>query len=299
MWSHLLGAGPAGLYAIGTGFFQCRSRFRIVLLDKLVRFGVPVMFSSIFITLLHFFDRFLIQRFSSVYDVGLYSMAYKTGMVLNLLVTAFNMGAVPFLSVNADSDASARVIIARMAGIVAFFTLPVFLFISLFIRDIAGISIGPVTLIQSEYHAALYLVPVLLLGYVFYGFFSVFSLVLYYRLKTHIMAWITAAAFIINIVCNLILIPLLDVLGAALATLSAFLIMAVFMYAITQRTMRINYQWRNIFLPGVLAVIPSVFPVLISDQFFWVRTAYFIAFFLLCLMWLRPLFHLRWRRKSE
>jgi len=232
-------------------------RFDAALFYKLFRFGFPVMLTSLLITLLNFFDRYLLEIRISAEAAGLYSAAYRIGFVMNMIVTAFSMGAVPFASHVLKEDPEERLVFSKLMQALFFVCVPVFLFLGLFIHDLVQFKVLGYAVINERYWKAMDIVPFILLGYVFYGFSVNFSLGLYIREKTSTMAVITLVAFGINVAANCLLIPVYAAWGAAAATFLAFFVMAALMFGVSRRVFTVPYPWGR--LIGLLTLALALF----------------------------------------
>ncbi len=69
------------------------------------------------------------------------------------------------------------------------------------------------------------------------------------------MPLVTGLGAIVNVISNFVLIPIMGILGAAYATLLAYLSMAVFQYFLSQRFYRIRYEWKKILLIGASTIL--------------------------------------------
>jgi O-antigen/teichoic acid export membrane protein len=104
--------------------------------------------------------------------------------------------------------------------------------------DFAGFSI-----IGEKYWAGLYIVPIILLAYLFNGLYVVFSAGIYIEEKSIYAPIVTGAGALTNVIANYVLIPQLNIMGAALATLLSYVVMAAGYYIVTQKYYRINYDY--------------------------------------------------------
>ena len=64
--------------------------------------------------------------------------------------------------------------------------------------------------------------------------------------KVFMFHFITGAGAIINVVVNFLLIPVLNITGAALATLASYLVMAAGYYFVTQKFYNVKYELKRI-----------------------------------------------------
>jgi O-antigen/teichoic acid export membrane protein len=215
-------------------------------LRALMRFGSPVMWTSLCITLLNFFDRYLLETLVSAEQAGWYSAAYRIGFVVNLAVTAFAMGALPYTSSLLKKDTGERSEWKRLMHFSFLIFISLFLFTALFIQDLVRIRILGYAVINPAYWKSMVLVPVVALAYVFYGLFINFSLAFYHTGKTAAMARVVFASFLVNLAANLALIPRYGSRGAAAATVLGFLFMAIAGFAAGRRLFPVQYGWGKI-----------------------------------------------------
>jgi O-antigen/teichoic acid export membrane protein len=118
--------------------------------------------------------------------------------------------------------------------------------LSLLIGDIVQWSIFGRSLIHKAYWGGLGVVPVVLMGYLFLGVYNNLVAGIYIEKKTGKLPWITGVGGGVNIVLNFMLIPLIGMMGAAIATLAAYAAMAWAM-AFTVRTLYpVPYEWGKI-----------------------------------------------------
>lgn len=118
--------------------------------------------------------------------------------------------------------------------------------VSLFINDLARISIHGHTIIGNDYLGGLVIVPVILLAYLFNGIYGIFTAGIYIEEKSIYVPIMTAIGAAVNVGFNYWMIPVWGIMGAAFATLASYFIMAVGYFIITQKIYRINYEYAKI-----------------------------------------------------
>jgi O-antigen/teichoic acid export membrane protein len=69
-------------------FRHTRLKFSVKKLQEMIKFGLPLVPAGMSMFIMHFSDRFFVQKFSSLNDLGFYSLGYKFGMIISVLVTA-------------------------------------------------------------------------------------------------------------------------------------------------------------------------------------------------------------------
>jgi O-antigen/teichoic acid export membrane protein len=133
--------------------------------------------------------------------------------------------------------------------ILTYFTLVgsiILVFLSLFIADFAQIKIAGFSLIGAGYWTGLQIVPIVLLAYLINGMYAVFSAGIYIEEKSIYVPFITGLGALVNVLVNFLLIPVLNITGAALATLASYIVMAAGYYFVTQKFYQVNYELKRI-----------------------------------------------------
>jgi O-antigen/teichoic acid export membrane protein len=122
----------------------------------------------------------------------------------------------------------------------------VFLTVSLFIEDLVRVKVGGAYFFNPAYWEGVTIVPWVLLAYVFTGAYTIFVVGVHLEKKTEFLPLVTGAGALVNVAANFLLIPRFGILGAAYATLAAYVVMAGGMYCVSQRFFRIEYEWGKI-----------------------------------------------------
>jgi O-antigen/teichoic acid export membrane protein len=248
-----------GSYASGAAFvlaliaLQWRRlslRFDPALLRRLFRFGLPTMPAEVSLYALNFADRLIIARSLGLAEAGLYSLGVKFAQAVNVLVRGFQLAWPPLAYSIRDDDEARRtyatVVTLFVAGC-SFVVAGMWLFSRWIVRALAAPKffdsyevIGLITVAVTLY--ALYLVLVVILGRT--G-----------RTEFNLPAAIGALA--VNVGLNLLLVPQLEIVGAALALVASYLVVLGLMYVFTQRLFPVPYEWGRL-LRVVLAVAAIV-----------------------------------------
>jgi O-antigen/teichoic acid export membrane protein len=66
---------------------------------------------------------------------------------------------------------------------------------------------------------------------------------------------VTGAGALSNVAANLLLVPSLGMLGAAIATLVSYVVIAAGIYAASQRLYRVDYEWPKILKVALLTAV--------------------------------------------
>lgn len=216
-----------------------RPTFSPSLLRGLLNFGLPYLPGALSVLVIDLSDRYLLEHFSNLHQVGLYAVGYRFGMIMTLFVTAFRFAWPPFFLSIAEQENAKRVY-SRICTYFLLVALFLFLIISIYIEDLMRVLVAP------EYWAASRVVPLVLLSYIFYGLYINFMVGVYIEKRTSYIPYITGVAAGVNIGLNILLIPLWGMMGAALATLASYLTMALSLWGVTRGFYPIAYEYGRI-----------------------------------------------------
>lgn len=230
-------------------FDYLRPIFSSSLLRELLDFGLPYLPGVFSVLIIDLSDRYLLEHFSSLNQVGLYAVGYRFGMIMTLFVTAFRFAWPPFF-LSISEEENAKRIYSRVLTYFLLVATFLFLAISLYIEDLMRVLVAP------DYWEAAKVVPLVLLSYIFYGVYINFMVGVYIEKRTKYIPYITGSAAGVNIAFNLLLIPRWGMMGAALATLISYLTMALSLLLVTRRFYVIDYEYGRIgkLALGVVAV---------------------------------------------
>jgi O-antigen/teichoic acid export membrane protein len=231
--------------------------FHKVLFKRLMKFGLPYLPAGFGVMLVQVVDVPILQSLTDAKTVGIYKANYKLGIFMMLFVNMFQYAWQPFFLTNAK-EKNAKEIFSK---VLTFFTIAgslMFVFLSLFISDIVQIDIAGFSIIGSKYWSGLYIVPVVLLAYLFNGLYVVFSAGIYIEGKSIYAPIVAGLGAITNVAANYILIPHLNIMGAALATLASYLVMAAGYYIVTQKYYHIQYEYSKLLKIAAAMIFVSV-----------------------------------------
>jgi len=220
------------------------------LLRRLFRFGLPTMPAEVSLYALNFADRLIILRTLGAAEAGLYSLGVKFAQAVNVLVRGFQLAWPPLAySIRDDEEARrfyATVVTLFVAGCAAVVT-GMWLFSRWIVRALADPKffgsyevIGLISVAVTLY--ALYLVLVVILGRT--G-------------RTEFNLPAAVGALVVNVALNLVLVPPLGIVGAALALVASYLVVLGLMYIFTERLFPVPYEWGRL-LRVVLTVAAIV-----------------------------------------
>lgn len=237
--------------ALGVGVvLLARTRFAFsrAMARRLWTYSAPLLLSGLSGFVLHQGDRFFVLEAGSEDQVGLYGLAYKLGSIGNTVVfEAFALIWYPFVFSLRDEEKERRVIRA----VLVYFTLLlafVTLGLALFSAEVVQLLADPRF---ADARAAL---PLVAGGYLAWGVFQVVATVFYLRERTWAVSVLVAAAAVLNLALNGLLVPRLGWMGAAWATLATFAALAGCAWCVAERAWRVGHETARVLVPIVLGV---------------------------------------------
>jgi O-antigen/teichoic acid export membrane protein len=258
-------------------YFKLNYTFSTILWKKMLRYAFPILVAGVAFSINETFDRILLERLLpenlSKEAIGTYSACYKLALFMMLFATAYRLGIEPFFFSNAkDNDAK-----TNYAKILEFFVI----FGSLILLTVVVfVDVLKLILIPNEsYWEAMAVVPILLLAYLFLGVYH--NLSVWYKVtdRTKFGAYISIFGALITLIINVIFIPKFGYIASAIATLLAYMTMAVISYTLGKKHYAIPYNLKKMGLYLVLAILFSAL------SFYVFREQYFIGIlFILILM---------------
>jgi len=229
-------------------------KFDRSLLGDMLRFGIPTVPAMISGMILQVADRPILKILTTSHEVGMYSVNYRLGIPMMLLVAVFEYAWKPFyLSRYHDTDAK-----QLFARILTYFTVVCglfFLITALFMEFIVRIPFIGGRFINPVYWSGMGIIPIILAGYYFNGVFNNFAAGFHIEKKTKYLPYAVGAGALTNIVLNFITIPIYGLWGAAWAVFFAYLVAAVTLYVFTRRIYVVKYEWLRLAKIWVLTTL--------------------------------------------
>ncbi|MGH8512161.1 MAG: lipopolysaccharide biosynthesis protein [Gammaproteobacteria bacterium] len=244
--SSTLMATLLGLYTFSkTGIAQ----FSKDLARKIISFSLPIALATLGSFYLTFGDRYFLRTFSSLHQVGLYSLGYKFGFVLYMLAWSTFANVWDSQCYEIVKRENAVQLFGKFFLYLTVYTLLLALGVSLFAQDFLRIIADP------EYWPAHRIVPIIMLAYmiIIWGNFTIFGL--FYRHQTKHIAFAEAVAVCVITVAYILLIPEFGAIGAAWATVCGFIGRFTWLNFQAQKLYNMHLPWKEALTAAALAVV--------------------------------------------
>jgi O-antigen/teichoic acid export membrane protein len=205
-------------------------------LRELLAFGMPLVPVAVAYYFITYSDRYFLRYFLGLETVGMYAIGVRVSMVLALLLNGFEMAIGPFVYSH-YKDESAPATFARTFDYVSVATTFSITALALFASDVVNVFATPAYLPGHN------VVPLLAGGTAIYGLGAYFSVGIGISKRTVHRAWTAVLAAVLNIGLDFMMVPRLGMVGAAGATVVAFLTLAVLQMRISQRLYAVPYRF--------------------------------------------------------
>jgi O-antigen/teichoic acid export membrane protein len=240
--SGVISSGITLLFLIPTIKSNFSTRWTGKLYADLLKFGLPYVPAGIATMMIQVIDRPILESLTDKATVGLYQANYRLGIFMMLVVSMFDFAWRPFFFSHAH-DPNAKRLFARVLTYFILVMSGLFLVLGMFIEDIVRLPIFfGYSILPQSYWVGLSIVPVVLLAYMFLGISNNLVAGIYIEKKTTYLPGITFIGALVNVVANFILIPQSGIMGAAIATLLSYVVMAVGVYVVAQRVYPVQYE---------------------------------------------------------
>ena len=237
--ANLLASGVTLLMLIPdmSGF---RWRFNSRLWREVMVYSLPLLVLGVAGIMNQTIDKILYPHLVSdpdeaLFGLGIYGANYKIAVLLLVFLQAFRFAYEPFIFARSKDKGEQKLQAYRdaMTYFVAF-ALLIFLGVMYYL-DIVKYLIDP------RYFSGLAIVPLVMLGELFFGIF--YNLSGWYKLtdRTSWGAWFSLLGLGVTLALNIILVPHIGYMGCAIAAFSCYLIMMLASYFVSLKKYPIGY----------------------------------------------------------
>jgi O-antigen/teichoic acid export membrane protein len=210
-------------------------------------FGLPLVPSALALWVINFVDRQFVVHYKGLTEAGIYSTAIKVASVISFAMIAFRT-AWPAFAYSIEDDREAR----RTYAFVLTYLITFASWIALFLGALAPWLVELLT--SPKYQRAQEAVALLSFAFVAYAGYTVLAIGSGRARKTQLNWVVTGVGAAVNVGLNFWLIPKYGMVGAAIATAIAYVVLFAGMAIYAQRVYPVPYQWRRVVTAGMIAV---------------------------------------------
>ena len=225
-----------------------RPVFSPQVLRESLAFGLPRLPHALAQQVMAIGDRFILNGFGTLADIGVYSMSVSFGLIPKLFLSAFENAWAPFYYATAREADGPR----TFAGVTTY----VFAVLALLTAGLAAIADDLLALVVGPaYAAGGGVVAWTAIGVLLQGVYLLTSIGLNITKHTQYYPVSTIAGATCNVALNFVLIPRFGIIGAAWANAAAYGVQAVVAYSLSQRFYPIQYEVGRLTRVGAAALI--------------------------------------------
>lgn len=244
VWGRLIGQAVNFFLFMICSSLNMKFKIDLKIARELLRMGLPLVPSFAFLFILQQSNKYILQWFRGLDEVGIYSIGFNLGMVMNVLVGAFTTAWYPyFMSFMEKQDEAGKL----FGTITTYYVLGCGSICILFF-----IAAKPVVMLMTQpaFYNAYIVIGFSALAAFFVGLFNLFLPGVYFSKELKYVSLMQGIAAVVSILMNLILIPPFGIFGAAIALAAGYAVMAIMqhLWNLNRREyyIKIVYDWRRV-----------------------------------------------------
>ncbi len=254
LYSTVIVSATMSLYLVVSTMRGCGFGFSRDLVRKFVSYGLPLVASGVGTFIVTTSDRFILKAFRDLDEVGLYSLGFKFGsmVILVLMGPFFQHWAIEMFEIAKRRDHEE--VFARVSDGIFFLSIILIFGVSVYIKEIIMIIAAP------EYLEAYTVVPIVCLAYYFSSLAYFVEAGVLIQKKTKYIAYSMIAAVVTSLGLNFLLIPSFGMYGAGVAVACTFSVRFLLIYRWSQKVYPLPYKWfrlNSILVYGALLLVGS------------------------------------------
>ncbi len=208
-------------------------RWRGMYIPELVRFGAPLVVSSLSYFAIHFSDRFFLSSSVSLAELGRYALAYRFAILVSALVgdsfaKSWNVTLYRYID-----RPDWREQFTRVASYLTYILYATALAIALFSPELLRVMVPP------DYFPPPLLLPIIIASYLAREIGDFFRTLLLINKRSGLVGRIALAGALVNLIANMALIPVWGIYGAAVATLITWVVYMIVCWTVANREHRL------------------------------------------------------------
>ncbi len=201
-----------------------------------IRWGLPLTPNFAILWIIHVSDRYLVSYFLGVAAAGIYSAAYTIADYSIFIMSPLGIVLYPTIikSYEEGKISETRRYLKFSLRYFMMIAIPSAFGLSMLAQPLLSLLTSP------EFVAGKTIVPFVAFGAVFFGLYQICLYIIYLANRTHLTLRLLGIAAILNIVLNLLLIPIMGVVGAAIATFIAYGVLGILTTIVSRRYLKFD-----------------------------------------------------------
>ncbi|MFA0031257.1 oligosaccharide flippase family protein [Vibrio sp. 10N.261.49.A12] len=270
------------LLYVAPKFYQLLTfNFKFSYVKEALYFSIPLLPHVLANSLLAQVDRLIIDDQLGTAATGIYSFSYNLSMAIVVIVMAWNSSWQPRLYKlieNGDKDK-----ISKVSKSSTLILLVLSIFTILYTQEIV------VIFSSADYYESIKIIPIIIIGNALIHIYLTYANFVFYEKKTMFISLATLLALIVNVIFNVLFIPVYGIEGAAWATVIAYACMCLSHYLLSTYVLKLNFLSIKLFFFYIVGLLFSyiIFVKLEQIMSYWMMLAFkvLLTIFVLILIW--------------
>lgn len=236
-------------------------KFSFFKLKVLLRLGLPLVPNSLLLMVLTWGDRYILDTYSGLAAVGIYTVGYRFSEVINqFVIQPFGKAISPMLFEKyANSKDEYKAVLEKVFKYYWIITFSIIIAYFVILKEVFAL------VIDLRYMEGYNIILIVLLGIVMWGITNFIGATIVMKEKTEKIFIFSLCSVVINIVLNFLLIPKFGIYGAATATFVSYSIQFLMIFWYTQKLFRMNYAFKYVFNSTIISILFLCIIVYISN----------------------------------
>jgi len=205
-------------------------------------FGIPMIAYEMSGIIISIGDRYIINIFLGDYELGIYSAAYNMCEYICLILTvSISQAALPMYINIWENKGEAETRIFLRNAISAYLMISIPLIVGIYLVGDNVLAL----LASNKYQIDAKLISLISAGILFDGMTVFFAAGLYIAKKTFRISLIIGISALVNVVINLLLVPSIGLIGAAIATLVSYVFLSIAMILSARKILSFHFPFQD------------------------------------------------------
>lgn len=205
------------------------------LMKKAMIYSLPFLGIVLLRQVLDFSDRYILDYFCGLSDLGIYDMGYKIGMLVYVVINSFHLVFIPkvyehFSLLEKEPTSVLKHKIVSMFHL--YFVIVIVITIGVII---GGHVLFAINYVDPKFGDAIYIVAPVAISYLFYALYTISGVIIGQTFKNIYNLYVVSLGIVVNLVLNVLFIPDYGGMAAAWSTLITFVVMYIITFIIATR----------------------------------------------------------------
>ncbi|HIH74095.1 MAG TPA: flippase [Methanosarcina sp.] len=215
---------------------------RFTYIREYLQFSLPLTPNALIRWVTESSDRYMVTYFLGLSSVGVYTAACSIGNLIQLFVSPLQLILFPELSKLFDEDKmdEVRIYMSHSLRYFLIIAIPAVFGLSSLAKPLLGV------LTTQDFISGWLVIPIIAFAGLMAGIFQIFVNTMFLIKETKPATYINIIAAVSNVLINLILIPSVGIIGAAISTLVSYFFMATFCVHISLKHFKLDFYYLDI-----------------------------------------------------